>query len=481
MRLEMIAALGLALAASACSGKGDDTGASANDYCSGLSAASNPGVATILEIRWTTPGEDGAQIRWGKNGDLSNTFDGVVSDGGSHTATILGVPSISNIDFEIVHDSGEVCPGSVVTNNLPSTLPGMEITAYDGARMSPERYLAGAAMGGQTAYFVIDRETGDYLWYKELEIGTYTYPMMYFDISGNDIVYNVFYDDRTNTDNFHVRETLTGEEVWSYVTPFAHHAFTRLADGRIAYLVADVRTVQEEDTDDPDLVGLDVVGEAIWILDPDTGETSELFSTWDYAKVQVGPLWDNGFYPQGYTWTHGNAIEYTAASPTTGGETIMISLAGLDAIIEVALATGEVVAEFTGAHKLGTDAAWPVAEGDLDFSFQHDVNWTEAGTLIMSSTQDFGEGEVTYEVEYEVDEASQQLREIWSCSLDQGVNAFVLGQARRLDNGNTLISFGSAGLIRELTPDCEVVWELGAAAGNFFGQVFLLDDLYTGQ
>lgn len=481
MRANLIAVISLTLAASGCSGKGDDTGASANDYCSSLTAASHPDVATILQIAWTTDGDDTAVINWGKNGDLSNTFEAVESSGSAHSATILGVPSISNIDFEIVHASGEVCPGSVVTNNLPATLPTMEITEYDADRMSPERYLGGAAMGGQTAYFVVDRETGEYLWYKELEQDTYTYPMMYFDVSSNDIVYNVFHNDRTNTDNFHVRETLTGEEVWSHVTPFAHHAFDTMADGRIAYLVADARTVGKDDTDDPKLVGLDVVGEAIWILDPATGEVSELFSTWDYAKVEQGPLWDSGFYPQGWTWTHGNAIEYTAVSPTTGGETIMMSMAGTETIIEVDLATGQAVAEFTGVAGLGTDAAWPVAEGDLDFAFQHDVNWTPDGTLIMSSTQDFGDGEVTYQVEYEVNDASQQLDEIWSCSLDQDIHGFVLGQARRLDNGNSLISFGSGGLIREVTPDCEVVWELGAFAGNFFGQVFLLDDLYTGK
>ena len=467
----------MALAAG-CSGKDADTGA--NAYCEGLTVGSSANVATILEFSWSTPDADTATITWGK-GDLANTFEDVTSDGTSHTASIIGVPSISNLTYEIVHASGEVCPGEVTTNNLPSTVPTMEIGTYDASKVMDKPYLAGVALGGQPVFFVIDRESGDYVWYRELEGAPKLSPVMVFADGSNEILFNEFSEDRTDDIGAIYRETLTGESVAAYDTDWAHHTFEQGPDGALAYVYADIREVTADDTDDPDIVGATAVGDAIWVIDPATGEASELFSTWDYLKVQEGDLWDGGFYPQGNNWTHGNALNFFESSPTTGRPTYLFSFGALDVLLEIDADTGEVVAEFSGDAGLGTADAITVADGSTTFSFQHDTTWTDDGNLLMSSSLGFGATYETYQIEYAVDYTAGTLTEVWSNGVGEGFQAFALGQARRLGNGNTLVSWGSGGLIREVTADNEVVWELGATAGNFFGHIELLEDIYTGQ
>ena len=49
----------------------------------------------------------------------------------------------------------------------------------------------------------------------------------------------------------------------------------------------------------------------------------------------------------------------------------------------------------------------------------------------------------------------------------------------RLDNGNTLVNFGSAGALQEVTPQGEVVWEARTRSGLWFAAVRPIDDLYA--
>ena len=53
----------------------------------------------------------------------------------------------------------------------------------------------------------------------------------------------------------------------------------------------------------------------------------------------------------------------------------------------------------------------------------------------------------------------------------------LLGQARRLDNGNTFLNFGGLGEMREVSPDGTTLWQLNTGLGAWFGNAVLLDTL----
>ena len=50
-----------------------------------------------------------------------------------------------------------------------------------------------------------------------------------------------------------------------------------------------------------------------------------------------------------------------------------------------------------------------------------------------------------------------------------------------LSNGNRLLAFGTSGIIREVTPQGEVVWELQSPLGTAFGRVMALQEFYGVQ
>ena len=226
-----------------------------------------------------------------------------------------------------------------------------------------------------------------------------------------------------------------------------------------------------------------MVGDEIVEVAPD-GTVTHVFSVWDYLAPtdERSDLWNADFYPQGYDWTHGNALVYDEVHPLTGGEAYTFSFGGLDLFLVVDRASGEVLYEFSGLGGYGTEDAWTVAEGSTPFSFQHDTNWSAGdGNVLMVTTNNYDDGQWTLGIEYELDEATRTLREVWSYGLGEGLQAFALGQCRRLANGNTWISWGSGGIVREVTPAGEVVWEMAAPAGTFFGQIHYISDLYTGE
>ena len=62
--------------------------------------------------------------------------------------------------------------------------------------------------------------------------------------------------------------------------------------------------------------------------------------------------------------------------------------------------------------------------------------------------------------------------------LETDIPVNFLGQFSRLENGNRLINYGSAGVLQEVTEDGEVVWEVYSPLGYWFGNGEMLDSLY---
>src|SRR5690606_17661640 len=98
------------------------------------------------------------------------------------------------------------------------------------------------------------------------------------------------------------------------------------------------------------------------------------------------------------------------------------------------------------------------------FGFQHFPNLTPSGTMILSSHmpgyEDFNQTPTPYQhafIEFEIDRQTQTLTEVWRYT--EGPEwPRARGMALRLENGNTLANYGTAGVIREITPTKETVF-----------------------
>ena len=60
-------------------------------------------------------------------------------------------------------------------------------------------------------------------------------------------------------------------------------------------------------------------------------------------------------------------------------------------------------------------------------------------------------------------------RRLWRATPTEGTYAYVLGDAERLGNGNTLSTWGNLGMLVEFDADAEVVWKVNLGLGTIFG------------
>ena len=81
--------------------------------------------------------------------------------------------------------------------------------------------------------------------------------------------------------------------------------------------------------------------------------------------------------------------------------------------------------------------------------------------------------------EYRMDESTETLELVWSAGEGEGLRSWNMGEAHRLENGNSLHNLGDGGRLRELRPDGTVVWDLDWGEGYGLGRTTPIADLYA--
>lgn len=167
-------------------------------------------------------------------------------------------------------------------------------------------------------------------------------------------------------------------------------------------------------------------------------------------------------------------------------DTVLLSYPGPSTVVEVDRKTGAVVGQYGNLQ-----GSYTFVPPDWLFQFQHSPTITPTGTLLVSTHlpqfpfgSPIGPNQHAFE-EFEIDRASRTLTPKWA----YGETADVCGSkgfALRLANGNTLVNYGSGGVIREVTADkriaFEVKWDV-SEGDDFFnkmvGENVLVGDLYA--
>ncbi len=423
------------------------------------------GTATLEEcagmvpvIEWSSEDAGTSWVEFGLDEDYGMVTPTSDEPSTSHSHHLLGMPPLSEVFFRAyteVDGKQRWASGSVVTEGVPPELPDFRITVPLPEDYDSDPYILGTAFGGQPVVFAMDRR-GNWLWYRMVD-GDKNPIELAFDPSTGDVLFNSFLTDHGEDDSNVTRASFDCEEDEDIDTPLGHHAFTVLPDGSIAYIAIEV-----QDYDIGDAEGsVPWVGDAIQIV----GEDEPIWSTWEWREPEKVDGWDGTFYPQGHDWTHANALHYSQER-----DSYLLSLRNYDMILEVAGDGSQVL------HEYGGDFGYAFDEGSRAFNYQHDPDWTADGTLLMIST-DVDTDETTA-VEYEVDHDAQLLREVWSHGDGEGFSVLIQGTARDLPNGNRLVNLGSEGVIREVTYEGEVVWEMSALAGSAVGNTIPFPDMY---
>jgi hypothetical protein len=93
------------------------------------------------------------------------------------------------------------------------------------------------------------------------------------------------------------------------------------------------------------------------------------------------------------------------------------------------------------------------------FSAQHDAGFTSAGTLLLYDNGSRHNPSESRAVEYRLDETAKTATMVREFRHQPAVYTPFVGNAQRLDNGNTLVGWALAGLATEYSSTGSVVWE----------------------
>jgi hypothetical protein len=422
----------------------------------------DPHNRSLVRVSWTSPRPGTSWVEFAVDGEPGGQTPRQESlEGAAHSAGLLGLPPLSDVDYVATTQADGrtwTCAGTIRTQNVPSDLPGFELEVWDEDRAAPHPWLV-AAFEGPTPGIVILRRDGRPVWYMHGEQGEAWIDVQ--PVAGTSrLVHNV-QDAGQNEDIGVIREIDLEDSVATrtWRTPGAHHMFAQIRDG-FAYTAVDVR-----DWYDPEAGrSVRVVGEALTEVRQD-GTTAVVSSTWDWLPVEKNPGWDAPFYPDGFDWTHANALKPLPE------DRYLLSLGHPGLVVELDGVSGLPLSTF------GNGGDHPLPEGSMPWDLPHDPTLLDDGNLLVfvSDARNGRSGAV----EYALGPEDGALREVWRVGFD--VKAIALGQAIRLDNGNTLVNFGTAGLLREYAPDGQIVWSVATSSGSWFGQVRLVQDLYAGE
>ena len=418
-----------------------------NRPCDAVLTAGEDDAQTATLV-WESRRAESVTLTFSTPGDPTERTAAVVSSDGEHSASLWGLPPLSELTYTFSSDQ-KTCSDVTTAGNVPAGLPPVTVPIDFPENADDWSYIAGIAMGDTGTLFILDRQ-GQWRWHS---IHDTAITVSSVELLDGVLYYNSFDQDRTNDiGQVHARP-LRSTETTDTRTEGGHHTFARLPDGTIAFPSLDVRPWFSKD----DGKEVDVVGDRILEVAPD-GTVTELWSIWDHESPYIHDTWYSGFYGDlGQDWTHANALNYSEARGS-----YLLSLGHLDTIYEIDQATGEVLNRFTQDD---------VISGTV-YNFQHDPNWTDDGTLLMIS---YPEEAPAMAIEYAVNDDGT-LEEIWSFQRENNGTS-LLGQARRLGNGNTFLNFGGIGEMREVTPDGNTIWQMSAGLGSWFGNVVLLDSL----
>jgi len=309
-----------------------------------------------------------------------------------------------------------------------------------------------------------------------------------------------------------------GELVWDFTygtaTSTQHHDFARLPNGNVLLLVKERKTAAEAIAAGriPSTVeGAEVQPDALIEIKPvgkNGGEVVWEWHLWDHLiqdhdkdKANYG---DVAAHPERVDinfnvvagrranpdWTHANAVAYNADL-----DQVMLSLRNFGEIwiIDHSTTTQEAAGRTGGRSGKGGDLLYrwgnprvyrAGSAEDQQLFGQHDAHWIPKGlpgagnVLIFNNgdTRPAGRYSTVEEIVLPVDAKGRYAlgpdkkfgpaRPVWSYSAPNPTDFYSanISGAQRLPNGNTLICSGAPGIIFEVTPEKNVVWQYNLPA-----------------
>jgi hypothetical protein len=115
------------------------------------------------------------------------------------------------------------------------------------------------------------------------------------------------------------------------------------------------------------------------------------------------------------------------------------------------------------------------------FSAQHSVRVLENGNVLLYDNGLRHDPPESRAVEYQVDTEMMTATMVWEYRHHPAIFTAVVGSVQRLEDGNTLVGFGQAGIAVEVAPDNSAVWDVNLqieSTPSLFYRVTRIKSLY---
>jgi hypothetical protein len=331
--------------------------------------------------------------------------------------------------------------GQLTTDTLPSDLASLRFRALGSASFRLTMLeLRGEPFSG---YVIIDQDAA-VVWYRRGIAESFTRRA-----NGN----FVFLDDDTGLAEVRP-DLIVVAELPATSSLDMHHDVISTPDNTLLFLTLDSLTYE----------GSVWVGDAIWEWSPEQATVLRRWSAWDFFSpgADLGPKSHPG------DWLHANSL---AIGPRGN---VLVSLPAFNQIVSIA-------SDFQSLEwRLGGPNATLVLDQSDEFWFQHTAAEIAPGrVLLFDNGRDRPSGLFSRALELELDLPNSTATNAWEFRPQPDIYAPIVGSARRLANGNTVIDFGTArGVVDgsgpmsayEVTPEGLVTWILrieGAEPVNY--------------
>lgn len=433
-------------------GSGDGGGEPYTDApVSGITTRLHDDYTSLVYVSWQQEAEARVYVEYSVDAGVWRQTPAVDAAVGPQEHLLLGVPYETEVSFRVVNDLGDrsatgeplaTAEQAVTTGALPSGVPEGQLLAADPDAWdadSPYVFMSMTSRGGWGDWwtFIVDRQAR-VVWARETSSTAVTlHPRVSWagdTLLIDESTYWSIYDGGAASTILRMKIDGSDEEV--IATPGLYHPFTDLDDGSLLWPAHDG--------------GKD----RVFVRAPD-GTIEQL---WECQSDLPGMSSNGSCAANTLSWHEERDV-------------LLYSSYSRETIIEIDRTTGATLRWF-GHHEGG----WGFDPPESAFWWQHGGYFTEAGTLLTSSDLTT-RGVETVVREYELDEETETLVEVWSFGVGDRIYGYQMGEAHRLPGGNTLHNTGDDTRLREATPDGTVVWEVNWDEDSM-GRSVPVGDLY---
>lgn len=481
--------LGVALTAAACSDTSGPEHASNRVAIVTALVGQNPNNNLSALVRFVTRNADSAQLTYHENStvrvnqavrELSTPFFPVRGDSGVIPALGLRENTWYQVTLHLRGGGHEADTTlSFRASQLPLELSQLRLqpTGSSPDPTAPD-YILTDFTGTNAAYLVVFDETGRVCWYRQFPAKSGEVAIDADRQANGD--FTLFVGQSTGwqpTPGRFIEVNGAGDSITAYsaTAPYTdpHELILEYEGSTLAHV--DILGYDFRQVDLSALGGTSrqtVAGHVILRQSP-TGSIEFSWNAWDHFSIA-----DWIFVQPGLAQMPTIDFDHPNSLIRDADGNYIVSFASLGEITKIDATNGQMIWRFGGRHNQFTVVGDPFN----GFGIQHHAHVLPNGNLLFIDNGAHHSPPESRAVEYHLDLSSHTATMLWQYRHTPALFSPFAGSAQRLPNGNTLVAFGAAAQVAEVTPYGSVIWEAQMQNDGvkvpFFYRAIRLSSLY---